>query len=135
MPMEWKDEFATGIPGIDDQHKELFHRIGKLHDALREGKAGEELGQILAFLVAYTRDHFREEEELMAAHHYILLPSHRSEHQGLVRQLAAWIETDGTPDLRLTLDVASKLAEWLRAHILKSDLAYARVIGDKRKAA
>jgi hemerythrin len=135
MLLEWKSEYAIGIPQIDAQHREIFRRVAKLHEALWKGEVGEELVRVFAFLDEYTQTHFRDEEELMTACQYSLLPLHRAEHQDLIRRLAVWKAGVSRGDLGLTLQVVTTLAEWLRSHITLSDQALAYVIRDQGKAA
>ena len=39
--MEWTNNLATGVPEIDNQHKEIFNRVNKLSAACSEGKCGQ----------------------------------------------------------------------------------------------
>lgn len=135
MPLAWSDEYALGIPRLDEQHRELFRRIGLLHEALMAGQPGAEVISVLDFLTEYTQSHFREEEELMATHGYALLPQHRAEHQALVHDIASWKKGRAETQLNLTLQLSSSLAEWLRGHILGSDRGFARTILRNRRAA
>jgi hemerythrin-like metal-binding protein len=135
MPLAWNEEYAVGIPRIDEHHRELFRRIGALHEALMAGPPSDEVTRLLDFLADYTQYHFREEEELMAEHGYAFLPQHRAEHQLLVHQISSWKKGRSEGRLSLTLQVAYSLAEWLRGHVLGSDRAFARTILGYRRAA
>ncbi len=135
MPLSWREEYAVGIQRIDDQHREIFARIGNLFHGLQQGQGSEELRRTFAFLEEYTQTHFRDEEELMAASRYVLLPQHRAEHQALIRQLAVWRAGVDQADLRLILQAATMLGEWLRRHIAGSDQALARVVQGRQEAA
>lgn len=135
MPSEWNDTYATGIVMIDEQHRELFRRVGTLFDAIRSGQDTDQVPRMLEFLTDYTRDHFRDEEQLMAAHGYQFLALHRAEHQALVHQLADWIAGGAGEDLRLTMELACILNQWLSGHIVRSDMAFVPFILRGRKAA
>jgi len=41
--IEWREEYATGIPGVDDEHKELFASINAFHEAIRKHPGKQEL--------------------------------------------------------------------------------------------
>lgn len=41
MPFEWREDLSIGVSDIDNQHKEL---IDSLLNAMRQGKARQELG-------------------------------------------------------------------------------------------
>jgi hemerythrin len=135
MQFEWKKQYAVGVPAIDEQHQEIFRRIEKLHQALWDGQSPDELIRTLAFLDDYTQAHFRAEEALMEAHAYALLPQHRAEHADLIRQLAGWKAEAARGGLRLTMEVATTLATWLRAHIAMSDRALAHLVRGNDRAA
>jgi hemerythrin-like metal-binding protein len=135
MPLVWSDDYAIDVPQIDEHHRELFRRIGALHEALMAGRPDGEVTRVLDYLSDYTQYHFREEEALMAEHGYALLPQHRAEHERIVRELSSWKTGGAEGRLSLTLQLSHTLAEWLRGHILGSDRAYARTIFGKRRAA
>nr|WP_276252202.1 bacteriohemerythrin [Halomicroarcula sp. SHR3] len=67
MPLiEWDERrYSTGIDRYDNQHKRLFEVLNQLHDAMEEGHAEEELGDVLRELERYTEYHFTDEEEFM----------------------------------------------------------------------
>lgn len=125
MPLAtWHDSYATGIPIIDDQHKELFKAINGVHDAFAEGKPMAEVRPLMDFLMAYTISHFRTEESFMEEMGYPDLSRHQSEHALLLRKvqdLRGRINSEVPPNLP---EVAKFIGDWLRHHIGEVDMGY-----------
>jgi hemerythrin len=123
MAIRWDPTLITGVPEIDRQHKQIFARLDSLLEAIRRGSSREEVGQTLAFLRDYVLTHFKAEEELMSEIAFPGLPSHRAEHDRFVRDLSvltAEHSRDGASP-SLILRVNSRVSEWLREHIQRTD--------------
>lgn len=67
MPRFWKERLRTGVHSIDTQHQLICRAIEALVDLLREGQQKGQVEQFLKCLIAYSKIHFREEEELFRA--------------------------------------------------------------------
>ena len=66
--IEWRNEFCTGVPGVDYEHQELIRQINAIY-ALIDDKADKEsvidgLGDIYGSISA----HFALEEQMMERH-------------------------------------------------------------------
>ncbi len=98
----WQPAYVLGIPVVDAQHERLFRLA-------REAAP-------LEFLLEQIQEHFRTEEELMAAHHYAGLAAHKLEHDSLLSQLAGAQPSEAT---LVFLD------GWVTGHIASADRAMA----------
>ena len=120
--MLWKDDYATGIVVIDEQHKKLVDMTTILEDAT---KAHEEMtyetGKILKDLVDYVKVHFRDEEEVMKKISFPEYSRHVELHKKLVNEVR---------DILLVLKKGGRinnkellifLQRWLVEHILTED--------------
>ena len=57
--MKWSEKlFGTGIPEVDEQHKELFSRVNALLDACSRGDGAAAVRSTLEFLEGYMEQHF-----------------------------------------------------------------------------
>ena len=65
MALVWGDEYLSGIPEIDEQHKTIFREMGTLGMSLLQGKPSEEILQELRHLAATLREHINYEELMM----------------------------------------------------------------------
>ncbi len=120
--MEWRSAWEIGVEEIDAQHRELFHRIGSLLDAVSKGD-GREVASTLAFLRTYVVEHFTAEQRMMARAGYPDADAHAVDHARFVSELRA-LEAQHAhdpsspwPGTKLCVGLAS----WLRDHILSRD--------------
>jgi hemerythrin len=87
--IEWKDEFAIGIPDVDYEHQQLITLINDLHDDMKkEGGASRErvvacLGEIYTWIAA----HFALEERIMRDMRYDQLAAHKADHDALLEDI------------------------------------------------
>jgi hemerythrin-like metal-binding protein len=66
MAIIWNAErMSTGVPAVDDQHKELIRHFNEFHDAMAHGKGQDTAILLLGFLADYTETHFTCEEACM----------------------------------------------------------------------
>lgn len=128
----WNDRFTTGIDQVDEQHKTLFSTVNAFHDGLMAGKAKEQIGHTLDFLVDYTIDHFRTEEEFMQKHAFPGFATHKAEHALLLQEVAAFREqwTANAGAVR-PMEVARFLGDWLTHHIQAKDFEYTQFLKER----
>ncbi len=122
--MEWKAEYATGIPEIDLQHKTLLQFITDFERAVK----GEMHWNTVQPLIVRAREfvifHFAVEESLMQICNYPQLAAHRAEHQSALKQLAA-LEQRVLRQDKIN-ELLPELNSWLLNHIIDSDKPFAR---------
>lgn len=120
----WNDSLSVGVQIIDNQHKVLVNTLNDLHAAMMEGKANQVTGPILRRLLAYTRDHFSLEEEMLADAGYAELETHKLEHRELARKVEGYMARFESGDIALNPHLMNFLRDWLRMHIQGADRAY-----------
>ncbi|WP_024538851.1 GGDEF domain-containing protein [Comamonas badia] len=127
----WDESFATGLPEMDGQHRELvnlFNGLGLalfVHGVQDEGPLADAFDRLLR----YTESHFAEEEALMRrmALDPRFIASHLAAHTQFVEHLQAiWGQRASLPDLRVTL--TDFLTSWMALHILGADQSLARQV-------
>ncbi|MGD0097197.1 MAG: bacteriohemerythrin [Terracidiphilus sp.] len=125
MPLVvWSDKLSVGIKNIDEQHTVLFDTINELHAAMIKGQARTIVGELLARLLTYTRNHFSDEERMLESSGYPDLPQHRVLHRNLTKQVEDYIARFQSGDLTLSTDLAGFLSDWLKKHIQGTDQLY-----------
>lgn len=87
MQLKWDDSLEIGVDKIDNQHKELLERINKFFKTIDEGITKEEAVKTLEFLENYTKEHFKDEEELQKKYKYPKYNLQYEEHQDFINQL------------------------------------------------
>lgn len=121
---EWDERYSTGIPVIDQQHQELFKAVRRLHDAFKHGRGQREVGVVLDFLSAYTREHFEAEEAYMTRIAFPELRTHRLEHQVMTEKVRDLQNRYYFDDPTAGMAASQFLYEWLRDHVLQKDFSY-----------
>ena len=127
MPFEWTSDLETGYPSIDEQHKQLFASLNDLLSACRHGGHRAELKKTLDFLVAYTLQHFADEEEFQRTHNYPDYERHKLLHDNfklVAADLAERLIREG-PTVALVAEAHSTVGDWLVSHIKGEDLMFA----------
>jgi len=80
-PLDWQEEYGTGIHCIDEEHRALFNASRKLYAALFDPKCDKgAVGSMLRPFLTITEEHFQHEEELMRRHNYPDQKSHTHVH-------------------------------------------------------
>lgn len=121
--MFWSQSLETGIPLIDEQHKELFRQI----DILLDTKNKDRIEETLEFLENYIARHFADEQEMHAQSRYPKAAIHKGYHDNYVvalRKVKDKYIKEG-PSVTNTLAVNKSVLGWLREHILVHDKEFA----------
>jgi hemerythrin len=135
MLFKWKDGFSCNIEEIDQQHKKLFEIGSRLNSivSLQDGYDHyDEIMEVLGELKDYTVYHFDYEEALLRKYGYEDLEVHEIEHKMFVEKLMKIYkkDIDGNQQ-KVTLDVLMFVADWIAAHILKTDMQYTGFLNTK----
>ncbi|NOX33785.1 MAG: bacteriohemerythrin [Deltaproteobacteria bacterium] len=129
--MPWSKKLVTGINQIDEQHKELVKMINELHLAMKMKKGAKESGQILERLADYTVYHFGHEEKLFEEHVYPGRMDHKDIHDKLVAKVIGFKNDFEQGRAALSMDLMVFLTDWLKTHIMKTDMQYVSFLKEK----
>lgn len=129
--MNWKDDFATNIWEVDNQHKKLLALLNRLFDAMSVGKGKDALGSILKELIDYTVYHFGTEERLFKEHGYPEYAAHKKEHDDLTKKAVELKTAFDSGKQLITIDVMNFLKDWLNVHILQEDKKFGPYLASK----
>lgn len=123
MSSLWNDRFATGDSLVDHQHQALFDVMEAFAEAAASGAGAARIGETLAFLERYVREHFATEEFLMAQAGSPERAAHQLEHTRLLQKVRYIRDLHGQdPALVPAEGMAAFLSQWLQSHILDWDL-------------
>ncbi|RMF47003.1 MAG: hypothetical protein D6751_03700 [Deltaproteobacteria bacterium] len=127
----WNESFVTGVVTIDQQHRQLFDILNRLHDKSLNAHADRtDLQASLDRLDQYARFHFAEEERLMEAGNYPDLDPHRQSHERFREKLAGLKQLAEEGDLREAFAASlSFLLEFLVRHVQQEDQLYVPWVG------
>ena len=122
MDTEWHDEYATGHPEIDHDHRTLIGVLAVLSNAYCDADL---VDTQIKTLELYVNVHFAREERLMRQGDFPGLAQHVALHEAFrvnVRRMRAqWLAGDNP---RLREEITAELSRWLVAHIQGADRAY-----------
>lgn len=126
MPLiTWSEKMSLGVVVIDNEHKKLVRLVNELYDAIQAGRANDVLERVLDELVAYTKSHFRHEEELFSRAGFPDSAEHKREHDELTRRvLEIQAKVRAGVHGTLSLEVMNFLKDWLIDHIQDRDRKY-----------
>lgn len=121
MLMEWIEEYESGLPEIDVQHRQIFQLIQRV-SALDAHNDRPGVRALVAQLEQVARHHFEQEERLMAACGYPDVASHAVDHAQLLLEVRGYQDTLAFNTRQLTL----VLSNWLMSHTLMDDRPFAQ---------
>lgn len=124
MGIAWKSEYATGLPQIDAQHRQLFRFVDSLDRIIESGEVSRgEVDHLLMFLGSYAKSHFAYEEPRMGRYRCPAAQANKAAH----REFIAFFErfrvdydfsAGGSGQLSRLRDF---LSAWLVDHICSID--------------
>lgn len=122
--MKWKEDYATGIKEIDEQHRSLFEMTDTFRDELDKGAGARFFESFLEFLSTFIRIHFGYEENCMLACQCPFAEQNKAEHEAFVKVIekeAAAYQRDGYDDERARA-LLDRIERWLDSHICRVDI-------------
>ena len=124
--IEWDPAWELGIPLIDGQHQRLVSMIRELQeDAISPEVGSQTLLFVLFEILDYAVTHFTDEEALFMSKGWAGEAGHLAEHEAFLHHARAQLETFRTDGDAVRGETLSWLVNWLKAHILQSDRAFA----------
>jgi len=120
--LEWKEEYATGIEDVDDEHKDLIDVINRLHELLLADDAKLTVPAFFARLIDGVSAHFALEERIMGESAYPELAAHREDHERLLDEIRDLVEAFRQAEEVDSVDLAMRLEPWFAQHFATHDL-------------
>lgn len=120
--IEWRDEFCTGIDGVDYEHEELIKLINSLFE-----KAQDKEGMVnsLNEIYAEIAGHFVLEEQIMQNEGYDQYEEHRKDHAKLLDEIGEITESyESDEDIDKLQQV---LNDWFVEHFKTHDARLHRI--------
>ena len=114
--IEWKTGFSVGNAAVDHEHRELIRLINDVHAAIGSGAQRDELAVGLGEIYTQIAAHFALEEKMMRDAGYAHFGSHKADHESLLDQLAAIIDSVEMGEELDDRDLSSRLNRWFTEH-------------------
>jgi len=122
--LSWDASCSVKVVRLDADHQKLFALVKTLREAMSAGKGAVMVEKIVKELSGFTQDHFATEESMMERTHYPELPSHRLEHQELLKRLEQFQQEIAAGRFVSSVPVADFLNDWLVNHTKLTDQKY-----------
>ncbi len=135
MILNWDNSFSVGEKNIDNQHKELFYRLNKLLESMKQGKGKNEVINTLDFLEEYVIKHFEYEEEIQKKNNYPKFNVQHKQHEEFkkeLKELRKVFETTGVSSL-FVINTQQKMVKWCKDHIMNLDMELGEFLMNKIK--
>ena len=122
--MKWKDEYATGVKRIDEQHMTIFKAAEDFRSALDDGVGEGVYGTLLDFLDSYCKGHFNYEGRCMEEYRCPVAKKNKEEHAMFLSTLGEFKRRYAASgylaaDARKLVDTVDR---WLDEHICSVDV-------------
>jgi hemerythrin len=123
MAIYWEEKLITGVPAIDEQHKEIFIEFERLSRSIEEGGRNDEIESLLDYLNEYVNTHFTDEEKLMSLFKYPGLEEQRQQHIQFKENITKLREmlTDNVPAKEIAIRIDATLIRYFISHVRKLD--------------
>ena len=119
--IKWRDEFNTGITGIDCEHRELIALINAFYAALENNTDKDKLLDSLNDIYAAIYSHFVLEEKLMEKYGYDQYEQHRYDHINLLDDIRDITDELEANQYFAEHQLKEKLNNWFSIHFRTHD--------------
>jgi hemerythrin len=122
--IEWREEFAVGVPEVDYEHGELIALINELDANLERGGLESGVEAFLGEIYARISAHFALEEKIMRERRYDGYVEHKEDHERLLDDIRDIMDDyqNGHPFDRKVL--AERLGSWFGVHFRTLDARF-----------
>lgn len=119
--IEWREEFCTGVPGVDYEHQQLIKEINNIYTLVDDEADRDTIIDNLGDIYGSISAHFALEEQMMEKHNYDHFKEHQADHERLLDDIRDITEEF---ELQTKLDDAKfkqKLNDWFQVHFSTHD--------------
>lgn len=135
--MMWKEKYKIGVDLIDQQHKELFHRLSNFIQIVQNEDNWEEkidsVKETLEFMQEYVIFHFDTEEAFQEEVNYPHMEDHKEIHnkfKGVINDYVKIFQEEGFNEEKIQ-ELSAKLMTWLIVHVGKTDQELGKYVMEK----
>jgi len=125
--MIWREEYKIGVELVDEQHQELFKRLGDFIQTVRSDQENsekkKEVERTLNFMGEYVVTHFDAEEALQKRFNYPDFEELHQIHEDFKAEVAEFQEKYSADeyDDDFLLEFSGRLLTWLINHVASTD--------------
>jgi len=119
--METTGGDRTDFEVIDGEHRIQVGLLDAMHDAVRQGREGAAIDEILGQLLDYSKVHFLSEQLLMRLHAYPQYDDHVQDHERMVQAMEELRQAHEQGSPSYTLEAMESIRGQLMTHIAGRD--------------
>lgn len=119
--IEWREEFCTGISGVDYEHQQLIDEINSVYSLIDDRASKEAVVERLGDIYGGISAHFALEEQMMLRHAYDHYHQHKADHDRLLDDI---VEISDEFEVSNNIDdqvFKQKLNDWFQNHFKTHD--------------
>lgn len=130
--LRWDDAYDTGIEIIDREHRTTFDVVNTFYRQMMFGEGTINARTVVELIDGTLKEHFVDEEEIMAQRGYPALDGHKQQHQKVLDRMAELKARFSTDPHGTVREVFEFVSGWLPKHITRDDAKFAGFLrGDK----
>lgn len=119
--IEWQEDFCTGIPGVDHEHRQLINDVNNVYAMIDQMTDKEQVIDSLGDIYGSIAAHFALEEQMMRRHGYDEYVQHKADHDRLLDEIREITdEFEGSTELN-ELAFKQNLNDWFQLHFKTFD--------------
>ncbi len=119
--LEWKAEYALGVPGVDHEHQALIELINRVYEELEPPVDSEAVQRLLGEIDVAISAHFALEELEMRAAGYAEYEAHKADHERLLDQLVDMMDRYAEDPAQRVEEIGARLDDWFMVHFATFD--------------
>jgi hemerythrin len=128
--IEWRSDFETGVPDVDQEHRELVDLINELHNELESDSDPDMVSAFLGEVFARISAHFALEESVMRKHKYDEYEAHKTDHEKLLDDIRDIMDDFDAGDFDNYDDALSAtVRDWFVDHFKTKDARLHKMLG------
>jgi hemerythrin-like metal-binding protein len=127
LRLVWHDNYNSGHPQIDDEHRELFALCNNLIAAFgHDGEQQAALDQLLDHIAL----HFKHEERILEENNYDRFTEHQAAHKALLRKAADLKRASDNGSIRFSHLINFLVNDVVARHLFTADHDYFSLFSD-----
>ena len=119
--IEWREEFCTGIPGVDYEHEKLIEQVNSVYAMIDDNADKEDIIDSLGDIYGSISAHFALEEQMMEKYGYDQYREHQADHERLLDDIRDITEEFEAAAVLDDQKFKQKLNDWFQLHFQTHD--------------
>ncbi|MDH5387553.1 MAG: hemerythrin family protein [Gammaproteobacteria bacterium] len=119
--IEWREEYSTGISGVDFEHQELIALVNSVYEMLGDSSSKTNIINCLGDIYGSISSHFALEERWMEQNDYDDYKAHREDHERLLDDIGDITDDVETSHELNEEQLRERLSNWFLNHFKTHD--------------